>query len=189
MSLGSKLAPSWGVASWNIRPRKTNFKVSLWTFIKFVHIMSWGRNWPHPSGHKLEHKNKEDQLKNSSLKLESLELWYLVCSISLWTFINCIHMIPLGSKPGDHKLEHRNKEDQLQNYSFLKLGGIELWFLAPLAIGQQAYVMVHCPWCVRPSVCAFNFFFKHILLWNYLSDFDEISQKCSHHGPLQNFLK
>ena len=29
--------------------------------------------------------------------------------------------------------------------------------------------------CVRPSV---NFFFKH-LLWNHLSDFDEISQKCS----------
>ena len=28
-----------------------------------------------------------------------------------------------------------------------------------------------------------NFFFKHLL------DFDEISQKCSYHGPLQNFLK
>ena len=40
--------------------------------------------------------------------------------------------------------------------------------------------------CVRPCV---NFFFKHLLLWNYLSDFDDISQKCSCHGPLQNFLK
>ena len=33
-----------------------------------------------------------------------------------------------------------------------------------------------------------NFFFKH-LLWNYLSDFEEILQKCSCHGPLQNFLR
>ena len=35
--------------------------------------------------------------------------------------------------------------------------------------------------CVRLSV---KFFFKHHLLWNYSSDFDEISQKCSFHGPL-----
>ena len=43
---------------------------------------------------------------------------------------------------------------------------------------------------VRPSVrpCV-NFFFKQLLLWNYLLDFDEILQKCSCHGPLQNFLK
>ena len=40
--------------------------------------------------------------------------------------------------------------------------------------------------CVRPCI---NFFFKHLLLGNYLSDFDEISQKCSCHGLLQNFLK
>ena len=66
-------------------------------------------------------------------------------------------------------------------------------FLAPLAVGQRAYVMVRCA-SVRLSVCAFirlcvNFFFKHLLLWNYLSDFDEISKKCSCHGPLQNYLK
>ena len=60
-------------------------------------------------------------------------------------------------------------------------------FLAPLPVGQRAYVMACCPSseCVRPCV---NFFFKH-LLGNYLSDFDEISQKCSCHSPLQNFLK
>ena len=35
-------------------------------------------------GHKLEHKNKEDQLQNSSsLKLEGIELRFLVCSILL----------------------------------------------------------------------------------------------------------
>ena len=28
-------------------------------------------------------------------------------------------------------------------------------FLAPLAVGQRAYVMVRCPSCVRPSVHAF----------------------------------
>ena len=62
--------------------------------------------------------------------------------------------------------------------------------LAPLAVGQQAYVMTRCPSWVRPWVrpCV-NFFFKHLLLKNYLSDFDEISQKYSWHGPLQNFLK
>ena len=59
-------------------------------------------------------------------------------------------------------------------------------FLARLAVGQRAYVMVRCPLCIRPCVI---FFFKHLLLWNYLSDFDEISQKFSRHGPLQNFLK
>ena len=53
-------------------------------------------------------------------------------------------------------------------------------FLAPLA------VMARCPSCVHPCV---NFFFKHLLLWNYLSDFDEISQKCSWHGPHLKFLK
>ena len=52
-------------------------------------------------------------------------------------------------------------------------------FLGPLAVGQRTYVMA------RPSV---NFYFRH-LLWNYLSDFDEISQKYSCHGPLQNLLK
>ena len=37
-------------------------------------------------------------------------------------------------------------------------------FLAPLAVGQRAYVMVRCPSCVRPSVrLCVNFFFKHLL--------------------------
>ena len=36
--------------------------------------------------------------------------------------------------------------------------------LAPLAVGQRAYVMVRCPLCVRPSVRpSVNFFFKHLL--------------------------
>ena len=43
---------------------------------------------------------------------------------------------------------------------------------------------------VGPYIPSFvNFYFKNLLPLNYLSDFDEISQKCSCHGPLQNFLK
>ena len=59
-------------------------------------------------------------------------------------------------------------------------------FLVPVAVGQRAYVMAWCPVCVRASV---NFYFKHLLLWHYLSDFNEVSQKCSCHGPFQNFLE
>ena len=54
-------------------------------------------------------------------------------------------------------------------------------FLAPQAKGQPAYVMASCPLCVCPCI---NFFFKHLILRNCLSDFDKISQKCSCHGPL-----
>ena len=42
-------------------------------------------------------------------------------------------MMLLGSRLappwGGHKLEHRNKENQLQNSSSLKLKGLELWYL------------------------------------------------------------
>ena len=37
-------------------------------------------------------------------------------------------------------------------------------FLAPLAVGQRAYVMVRCPSCVRACVrVCVNFFFEHLL--------------------------
>ena len=43
----------------------------------------WGQNWPRPGITSSKHRNKEGKLYNSSsLKLESAELWYLVCSIS-----------------------------------------------------------------------------------------------------------
>ena len=51
-------------------------------------------------------------------------------------------------------------------------------FLTALAVGQRANVMV----------MSVNFYFKH-LLGNYLPNLDEISQKRSCHGPLENFLK
>ena len=79
------------------------FSISLWTSAKFIYMMLVGSKlappWGSQVGHKLEHRNKENQLQNSSsLKLKGLELWYLVFSISLWTFINLIHMIPMESK-------------------------------------------------------------------------------------------
>ena len=73
-----------------------------------------------------------------------------------------------------------------RNETKTKVLQYEVFFLAPLAIGQQAYVMLLCVFvCVSVHICV-NFFFEH-LLWNYLLDFDEISQKCSCHGPLQKF--
>ena len=35
--------------------------------------------------------------------------------------------------------------------------GCSCWFLAPLAVGQRAYVMVCCPSCVSASVRALTF--------------------------------
>ena len=34
---------------------------------------------------------------------------------------------------------------------------LKVSFLAPLAVGQRAYVMVRCPSCVRPSVRELTF--------------------------------
>ena len=62
-------------------------------------------------------------------------------------------------------------------------------FLAPLAVGQRAYVMALCPSCVRPSVRALTFSLNIFFSETTYTDFDEISQKCSWHGPLQNLLK
>ena len=60
--------------------------------------------------------------------------------------------------------------------------------------GHRPGSLCHGPLSVRPSVhpsirLCVNFFLKHLPLWNYLSDFDEIAQKCSYHGPFQNLLK
>ena len=55
------------------------------------------------------------------------------------------------------------KQTSLYQYGFIlylpkQTSFISIWFLlAPLAVGQRAYVMVRCPSCVRPSVCALTF--------------------------------
>ena len=44
------------------------------------------------------------------------------------------------------------------NLSFSHNVFYPIWYLlAPLAVGQRAYVMVRCPSCVRPSVRALTF--------------------------------
>ena len=48
-------------------------------------------------------------------------------------------------------------------YRCLLLNHIQRWvkmFLAPLAVGQRAYVMVHCPSYVRPLTFSLNIFFS-----------------------------
>ena len=97
--LGSKLALPRGVTSLNIETKKENFKiVFLWNWKAFdiwyaafpsgpllslFKWCPWNQNWPRPMGHKFKHRNKEGKLHFfSSVKLEGLELWYLVCSIS-----------------------------------------------------------------------------------------------------------
>ena len=60
-------------------------------------------------------------------------------------------MIPLGSKltpdPAGHKLEHRNKEDQLQNSSSLKLEGIELrCFVCNILVNLCQFYSYDAPW-------------------------------------------
>ena len=62
---------------------------------------------------------------------------------------------------------------------------MNLQFLAPLAVGQRAYVMVCCPSCVCALTFSLNIFFSETTY----RTFYEILQKCSCHGPLQNFLK
>ena len=93
MLLGSRLAPTRGsqVGTWERRISSSKFFSSdtgryRALIFGFYHILvdlyqvcSYDargvQNWPHPGGHKLEHRNKENQLQNfSSLKLEGLEL-------------------------------------------------------------------------------------------------------------------
>ena len=134
---GVKIGPTTeGHTSWNIGTRNLIFEISfLWTGRHRALIFwclaspcgpmpslfiwcSWGQNWPCRGGHKLEHRNKENQLQNSSsLKLKGLELWYLVFSISLWTFINLFIWV-LWSQNWPHlqghKLEPKEQRCRMQ---------------------------------------------------------------------------
>ena len=120
------------------------YSISLWTSTSFVHMMPLGWKLALPGGQKLEHRNSEAHLqKFYSLKLEGVELWYLVCSISLWISIKFVHMMPLGSKlasPQGAQVGTRTNEDQFQNSSSLKLGGLELRYLAS-SIWQWTFIM------------------------------------------------
>ena len=70
--------------------------ISLWASTKFVHKMPLGSKLAPPWGSQFEHRKKERNIYNSSLKLDGLELWYLVCIISLWTFTKFVYIMHLG---------------------------------------------------------------------------------------------
>ena len=60
----------------------------------------------------------------------------------------------------------------------------------PMIVAPKASVIM--PWSVVRRACVHVLTFSlytNFLLRNYKTDFDEISQKCSCHGPLLNFLK
>ena len=108
---GVKTCPAPRVTSLSIGTKKENFKnLLLWNLkawsldIWYVASPSgplpslfkwcpWGQNWPHPGGHKFEHRNKI-----FFSETRCIELWYLLCDISLWTSTKIVHMMPLGSK-------------------------------------------------------------------------------------------
>ena len=85
---------------------------------------------------------------------------------------------------------HEYEATSFVPYLVIKVTCLPSWyfcFLAPLAVGQRAYVMVHCPSCVRPSVRALtlslNIFFSETI-YPILMKF-----QYSCHVPFQNFLK
>ena len=85
--------------------------------------MPWDQNWPRLGGHNFEHRNKKGKPLNTSFKLKGLEL----CGPLPSLFICCPQsQTGSGGGGGVSKFEHRNKEAQLQNSSFLKLEGQEL---------------------------------------------------------------
>ena len=91
-------------------------------------MMPLGSKQAPPQGSEVRARNKEDQLQSSSsLKLEDVD--YLVC-IFLGISTKFVHMMLLDENlpcPGGLKLEHhKNKEDQLRNYSCLKPEDAEL---------------------------------------------------------------
>ena len=147
-------------------------------------------------GYKVEHKNKKDQLQNSfCLKLEWIELWYFVVSISVWISIKFVHIMPWGQNyphPGGPKLQHKNKEDQLQNLSSLKLEGLELWYLI-FSISFWTFIssfehkVLRVSYCDRPM--SVNNFYKHLLLLNHWANLDETWQGCSLCEALQKLFK
>ena len=106
------------IAQGSIYPFPTVFSACLETFLStFCHNIVL---------------NKKAHLQNfSSLKLDGVEIWYLVCGISLWISTKFVHKMPLGSKlapPWGSQVEHRNEEGKFHNSSTLKLEGLELWY-------------------------------------------------------------
>ena len=123
--------------------------------------------------------------------MEGIELLYLVCSISLLTSTKSFHMMPLGSRlapPWGHKFEHRNKRRQNSKFFFSEPGRSRALIFR--STGHRPASLYHGPLSVvrlsvRPLFFSLNIFFSETT-YQILMKFH---QKCSCHGPLQNFLK
>ena len=114
---GVKTGPASGVTSWNIgtkKKKKSKFGINIWYVASpcgplpslFIQC-PWGKKWPLPRGHKLEHRNNEAHPQNfSSSKLDGVEIWYVAstCGPLPSLIIKC----PRGQnqpRPGGHKFE------------------------------------------------------------------------------------
>ena len=165
---GFKTSPVPGVTNRNIGTKKPIFKillflkpegVEIWYFVcgislgtstKFVHKIPIGSELAPPWVSQVEHRNKERKFYNSSLKLDGLELWYFVCSISLGTSTKFVNEMPLGLKPTPpwgSQVEHRNMEQTFYNSSSLKLDDLELWYFLYVAspCGPLPSSFIWCP--------------------------------------------
>ena len=112
-----------------------------------------------------------------SSELEGIELRYLVFSISFWTSAKFIYMMLVGSKlahPRGHKLEHRNKENQLQNSETERTRALIFCYLASLC-GPLSVLLIWFRWSQNwphNRVTSWNrgtkkTNFKILLLWNW----------------------
>ena len=88
--------------------------------------------------------------------------------LGCWYFLELSHQNNFNEHP-QHRVSKRTSEFSVPSLPLIWCFSFNQ-FLAPLAVGQRAYVVDCCPSCVRPCVrLCINFFSKHFLLWNYLS--------------------
>ena len=95
----------------------------------------WGPNWPRPwGGHKFEtYEQRRKTLKfffSETRKCRALIFGMKHLLVDLYQ--DCSYDAPgvkTGLAPGVTISKHRNKDGKLQNSSFLKLDGAEVWYL------------------------------------------------------------
>ena len=104
-----------------------------------------------PGGHKLEHRNKEAHLQNSSsLKMEGIQLWYLVCSISLWTSTKLFIWCPWDQDWPRCGVTNLNIGTKKAKYKILphctwKVWSFDFWYAA-LPCGPLSISFIWYPW-------------------------------------------
>ena len=98
--------------------------------------MPLGSKQAPPRGSQLEHRNKGDELQNSSLKLEGVELSYfgmrhLVVN-SYQISLHHAYGVKTGPAPRGRKYEHMNNEGKLRIFllRILKSQSFDIWYVA-----------------------------------------------------------